>query len=633
MILSSADILEILGRNEIIRLSATLSIVDGKPALTGAEGIRIYVDRFPRVDEFQATWFIYIESDEDVDLIVAELKRLLPSVRVSSGLLTTITTTDFLSESTQRAPEAPKPQATQVDLTQYEERFQELVEDVQDRMLLINSGRPGKDGKDGLPGAPGRDGKDIDATETELFDLKDVGQSILSLEKGQVLTFDGVRWTNLHVRQVMSAGGAIGGGSTNEPDDGLGGVVSSFWKFDESETEQYSDGKFSVNSHQGKTDWSLATEVYLGYKNNAGNNTKNYILQLVKTGQYLYIQRNDNPDAYVILEVLANPVDADAKGARIEVAFVSQGTQVSEIKKDKVCGLTFTLIAGGGGGGVSELNDLTDVTIDPALLDKDFGLVYDGSAWGVGSPPVLIEGHNQSGATLFKGTPVYVAGTHSSGKPLFEAADADGAGTYPAIGLLHEDLANGVDGHVMLSGLVTNVDTSPYAAGDALYLSTTSGSLTNVRPTAATEKVQKVGIVTRVHATAGSILIIGAGRTNDINNELVALIGAGDKDAVDLGTFSGTTISDNNDVKGALQELETAVEAGGGGIPEAPLDGNYYVRQSGGWVPNTNAPTDISNNTLNELSDVSNLTPSAGDALIFNGTDWAPGGDLHGGSF
>ena len=440
MILSSADILKILGRNEIIRLSATVSIVDGKPSLTGAEGVRIYIDRFPRVDEFQATWFIYIESDEDVDLIVAELQRLLPSVRVSSGLLTTVTTTDFLSESTQKAPEVPKPQVAQVDLTQYEERFQSLVEDVQDQMLLVSSGRAGKDGKDGLPGAPGRDGKDIDATKTELEDLANVDEGIAK-EKGQVLTWDGSKWTNLYVRQVSSISGS--------------------------------------------------------------------------------------------------------------------------------------------GRGATSLNDLTDVSIDSELLDKDFSLVYDGSEWIVGSPPVLVEGHNKSGGTLSKGTPVYVAGTHSSGKPLLEAADADGAGTHPAIGLLHEDMADGIDGHVMLSGIIANVNTSAYSAGDALYLSTTPGVLTNIRPTAATEKVQKVGIVTRVHATSGSILIIGAGRTNDINNELVALIGAGNRDAVDLGTFAGTTISDNTNIKTALQELETAVEAT---IEEAPQDGNYYVRQNGAWV-------------------------------------------------
>lgn len=223
MILSSADILKILGGNEIIRLSATVSITDGKPGLTGSEGIYIYVDRFPRVDEFQATWFIYIEADEDTDLVIAELKRLLPGVRVSDGLLTTVTTTDFLSESTQRAPEAPKAQATQVDLTQYEERFQSLVEDVQDQMLLVTSGRPGKDGKNGLQGPPGRDGKDVDATETELFDLKNVDQSVLPLEKGQVLTFDGANWTNLYIPDRHTV---AGGGDAIDSVNGQTGTVS-----------------------------------------------------------------------------------------------------------------------------------------------------------------------------------------------------------------------------------------------------------------------------------------------------------------------------------------------------------------------------------------------------------------------
>jgi hypothetical protein len=245
------------------------------------------------------------------------------------------------------------------------------------------------------------------------------------------------------------------------------------------------------------------------------------------------------------------------------------------------------------GGGATVLNDLTDVTIDANLLANNLGLVYDGTEWVVGSPPVIVDGHNQTGGVLSKGTPVYVSGTHSSGKPLLTAADADGAGTYPAIGLVDADIANGADGCVMLSGILTNVNTSTYSSGDALYLSTTAGVLTSTRPTAATEKVQKVGIVTRVHATSGSILIIGAGRTNDINNELVALIGSGDRNAVDLGTFTGTTISDNTDIKSALQELETAVET-----PTNVADlGDYELRPASGTSSVLRNTTSTSNNT------------------------------------
>ena len=225
MILSSADILKILSGNEIIRLSAVVSIVDGKPALSGREGTYIYVDRFPRTDEFQATWTIYIESDDDIDLIAAELRRILPSVRIEPGLMTTVSTTDFRSGNTQTAPEAPKAKTAQVDLTQYEERFQSLVEDVQDQMLLVASGRPGKDGQDGQDGVDGRDGKDIDATETELFDLKNADQSVLPMEKGQVLTWDGGKWTNLYVPDRHKVAGGGGGGSSDVQNlDDLGDV-------------------------------------------------------------------------------------------------------------------------------------------------------------------------------------------------------------------------------------------------------------------------------------------------------------------------------------------------------------------------------------------------------------------------
>ena len=213
MILSSADILRILGGSEIIRLSAKLKIVDGQPPLSGAEGLFIFIDRFPFTDEFQATWTIYIESDgsEPDDLVIAEIKKLLPGVKIKPGLMTTVTTTDFLSDSTQKASEAPNPIQAKVDLTQYERRFQELVEGVQDQMLLVSSGRPGRDGANGKDGTDGLDGKDLKATETELEDLANV-EEVVRKEDGQVLTWKDGKWQNLFVPQVSKIGGGGSGG-------------------------------------------------------------------------------------------------------------------------------------------------------------------------------------------------------------------------------------------------------------------------------------------------------------------------------------------------------------------------------------------------------------------------------------
>jgi len=181
-------------------------------------------------------------------------------------------------------------------------------------------------------------------------------------------------------------------------------------------------------------------------------------------------------------------------------------------------------------------------------------------------PEVVIEVKNATLAQLDAGTPVYVSGTAASGKPEVSPAQANSATTMPSIGLVQDDIASGDEGFVVAGGLVVGLDTDTPAwdDGTALYVSpTVAGGLTDTRPTGTTELVQKVALVTRRHATVGSVIVMGAGRTNDIPNDLVTLTGVSLGDS-DLGTFTGTTIADNETIKGALQDLETAVEAGGG---------------------------------------------------------------------
>ena len=229
MILSAADILRILGGSDIIRLSSKLKITDGRPQPSGAEGLCIYIDRFPTVDEFEATWALYIESDgsEPEDLVIREIERLLPGVKAlnsSSALFTVLSTTDFLSENTQRRLQAPTASSKSVDTSIFNERFEALAEDVQDRMLLVTNGRNGQDGKDGVDGKDGADGKDIYATETSLEDLSNVETGI-PMEKGQVLTWNGTEWTNLFVPQLLSVTAGRGSGGSG-PDPSAGAVDS-----------------------------------------------------------------------------------------------------------------------------------------------------------------------------------------------------------------------------------------------------------------------------------------------------------------------------------------------------------------------------------------------------------------------
>ena len=345
MILSSADILRVLGGSEIIRLSAKLKIVDGKPTLSGAEGLFIYIDRFPRTDEFQATWSIYIESDgsEPDDLVLAEIKKLLPGVKVRAGLMTTVTTTDFLSENTQRPPEAPKQVQAQVDLTAFEDRFQALVEDVQDQMLLVHSGRNGADGRDGKDGQDGRDGRDMVATDANLEDLNNVEDGIVK-EKGQVLTWDGVKWTNLFVPQIYSSGTTVVSGSG----DAVSATVQ--WKYHTTPVETEPDtGDFHADSADGE----LVTEFHVSNSTNRGNDITILLRDLLAQGyDRMYVALTDDLSQAHLYAITGSTETAG--GFLLNVTHIDTAGTEPDFVSPKTYEFYLSKSATGGGGGVPE---------------------------------------------------------------------------------------------------------------------------------------------------------------------------------------------------------------------------------------------------------------------------------------
>jgi hypothetical protein len=123
----------------------------------------------------------------------------------------------------------------------------------------------------------------------------------------------------------------------------------------------------------------------------------------------------------------------------------------------------------------------------------------------------------QAGEALSKGNAVYVSGV-SGNKPVVMKADADDAAKMPAFGIAETDANLHANVNVVTFGTVYEIDTSAYAAGDELYVSTTAGELTATKPTGSTAKLQNIGKVIRSHASAGSIKVGGAGRTNAVPN-------------------------------------------------------------------------------------------------------------------
>lgn len=112
---------------------------------------------------------------------------------------------------------------------------------------------------------------------------------------------------------------------------------------------------------------------------------------------------------------------------------------------------------------------------------------------------------NQTGATLTKGTIVYINGG-SGNKPTVTKAlatsDATSAQTY---GVVQSNIANNKNGYVVVAGALDGLNTSAYAPGTQLYLSsTTAGEWTSTKQLAPAHLVY-VGIVVRQHVNQGVV--------------------------------------------------------------------------------------------------------------------------------
>lgn len=132
-----------------------------------------------------------------------------------------------------------------------------------------------------------------------------------------------------------------------------------------------------------------------------------------------------------------------------------------------------------------------------------------------------VQVRNVSGSTIDAGSPVYISG-YNVGQDVAEVepSDADDAATMPALGVADEDIGNNSNGHIISAGQIAGLDTTAWAVNDTLFVSTTPGVLTNVRPTGLAEEIQAIAIVERSHITLGRIFVYGAGRANDVPNNL-----------------------------------------------------------------------------------------------------------------
>jgi len=211
-----------------------------------------------------------------------------------------------------------------------------------------------------------------------------------------------------------------------------------------------------------------------------------------------------------------------------------------------------------------------------------------------------------SGSAIAVGTPVYLTGYNIPGDIItVDIADSSNAAKMPALGLAFEQIETSGSHRVLIAGSMTDLDTSGYSFGDSLYIGSAIGSdipwLTNIRPTGSS-KVQAIAKVSRSSGSFGSIVVQGAGRSNDIPNQMVdnafTIIGSADATKqfdfdVDTNVTTATTrtisIPDKNGTMALTNDLnydiaiacsdETTDLTGSTTVPLA----TFHAQRAGTW--------------------------------------------------
>jgi len=241
---------------------------------------------------------------------------------------------------------------------------------------------------------------------------------------------------------------------------------------------------------------------------------------------------------------------------------------------------------------ISELTELTTVANDDVLVivddsaseTKKISFANLSSGISVGNATELqFTALNSTGATITKGSAVYISG-HTTETQVADA-DNSSASTMPAFGIAKDDIANGATGVIVLAGEITGINTSAYTEGDELFVGT-GGALTDTRPTG-TALIQKIAKVTKA-AASGELLVMGAGRTNDVPNLEDGKIWIGESTAV----ATPKTLTAGTNV--TITESASAVTIAASGAAATSLDGLTDVTITG--------------------------TPGAGELLINNAT-------------
>ena len=334
-------------------------------------------------------------------------------------------------------------------------------------------GKDGKPGKDGLRGPAGRDGKDgkngvdgIDGISVISANIDFDGSLVIKLSNGKEINVGEVVPMDLAERIKIIGNG---GGTSQTVIDTLASLQSQIDALIPSQTGN--SGKF-LTTNGSALSWA-SVGGGLSYQGtwNASTNSPS-LSSGVGTSGYYY------------------------------VVSVSGSSSLDGIS-DWVVG-DWLLFNGTAWQKIDQSETLQSVTsTDSSVTVTTTGSTADLAVYS--SPRVIAQIRNETGATLSKGTVVYISGASGNKATVSKAISNSDTTSAQTFGVVFADISNNNNGYAILSGDISGLDTSAYAAGTQLYLSSsTAGGVTSTKQYAPNHLVY-IGVVTRSHVNQGSI--------------------------------------------------------------------------------------------------------------------------------
>ena len=119
----------------------------------------------------------------------------------------------------------------------------------------------------------------------------------------------------------------------------------------------------------------------------------------------------------------------------------------------------------------------------------------------------IVRVYNAEATTLTKGTVVYVSGSQGN-RPAVKRAIATNDGySVTTLGIVDANITSGAEGYVTTFGIISNLNTTGYSGGTAIWLSPISaGTFTSIKPIAPDHTVL-LGYVVRVDNNVGSVFV------------------------------------------------------------------------------------------------------------------------------